>query len=140
MQQDFANKNLQIAPYLPSSVPAGMALLGQDIEEVNPAILKTLAFQVQNQDKTLWDNITDKFKGVTRGTFLAFDAGLDFVKGQLLGRFPVEIGQRYSDKIAQGKTRTEALGEVFDEFDDIRKKWVILLLLWHFVKLLEVEK
>jgi len=118
----LANKNLQIAPYLPSSVPAGMALLGQDIEEVDPAILKTLAFQVQNQDKTLWDNITDKFKGVTRGTFLAFDAGLDFVKGQLLGRFPVEIGQRYSDKIAQGKTRTEALGEVFDEFDDIRKK------------------
>ena len=118
----LANKNLQIAPYIPSTIPAGMGLLGQDIEDVDPAVLKSVALQVQNQDKDLWDNITDKFKGVARGTFAAFDAGLDFVKGQLLGRFPVEIGQRYSDKIAEGKSRTEALGEVFDEFDDIRKK------------------
>tara|TARA_R100000008_G_scaffold565_1_gene510 strand:- start:3031 stop:8121 length:5091 start_codon:yes stop_codon:yes gene_type:complete len=118
----LANKNLQIAPYIPSTIPAGMGLLGQDIEDVDPAVLKAVALQVQNQDKDLWDNITDKFKGVFRGTFAAFDAGLDFVKGQLLGRFPVEIGQRYSDKIAEGKSRTEALGEVFDEFDDIRKK------------------
>ena len=118
----LANRNLQIAPYIPSSVPAGMGLIGQDIENVDPAVLKSLAFQVQNQDKSLWDSITDKFKGVTRGVFLAADAGLDFVKGQLLGRFPVEIGQRFNDKLAEGKSRTVALGEVFDEFDDIRKK------------------
>jgi hypothetical protein len=118
----LANRNLQIAPYIPSSVPAGMGLIGQDIESVDPAVLKSLAFQVQNQDKNLWDSITDKFKGVTRGVFLAADAGLDFVKGQLLGRFPVEIGQRFNDKLAEGKSRTVALGEVFDEFDDIRKK------------------
>ena len=71
----LANRNLQIAPYIPSSVPAGMGLIGQDIENVDPAVLKSLAFQVQNQDKSLWDSITDKFKGVTRGVFLAADAG-----------------------------------------------------------------
>ena len=118
----LANRNLQIAPYIPSSIPAGMALLGENIEEVSPAVLQNLALQVQNQDKNLWNSITDKFKGVTRGVFLAADAGLDFVKGQLLGRFPVEIGQRFNDKLAEGKSRTQALGEVFDEFDDIRKK------------------
>ena len=99
-----------------------MGLIGEDIENVSPAVLKSLAMQVQNDDKSLWDNIKDKFKGVTRGVFLAADGGLDFIKGQLLGRFPVEIGQRYNDKLAEGMSRTQALGEVFDEFDDIRKK------------------
>lgn len=118
----LANRNLQIAPYIPSSIPAGMGLLGENIENVSPAVLKSLAMQVQEQDKSLWNNVTDKFKGVTRGVFLAADAGLDFIKGQLLGRFPVEIGQRFNDKLAEGMSRTQALGEVFDEFDDIRKK------------------
>jgi len=118
----LANRNLQIAPYIPPTIPAGMGLIGQDIEEVSPAVLRNLALQVQDQDNSLWNSITDKLKGVTRGVFLAADAGLDFVKGQLLGRFPVEIGQRFNDKLAEGKSRTVALGEVFDEFDDIRKK------------------
>ena len=38
----LANRNLQIAPYIPSSVPAGMGLIGQDIENVDPAVLKSL--------------------------------------------------------------------------------------------------
>ena len=47
----LANRNLQIAPYIPSSVPAGMGLIGQDIENVDPAVLKSLAFQVQTKIK-----------------------------------------------------------------------------------------
>ena len=118
----LAALNLEAAPFLPPTVPAGLGLIGKDITEVDPRLLDDIAKQVQSQDESIWDNVTDKLKGVTRGVFAAADAGLDFVKGQLLGRFPVEIGQRFNDKVGEGKSRTQALGEVFDEFSDIREK------------------
>jgi len=118
----LAVNNINAAPYLPTEISAGSALVGQNISELDPKTIQAITDQIQRDDKTTWDGVTDKLKGGVRGTFAAFDAGLDFVKGQLLGRFPVEIGQRYSDKIREGKSSTQAIGEVFDEFGDIREK------------------
>ena len=118
----LAVRNLQVAPYIPANISAGMGLIGQDIMEVDPRLIDNISRQVTAENTTMWSRFTDKLKGVGRGTFLAFDAGLDFVKGQLVARFPVEIGQRYSDKRSEGKTSSQAVGEIFDEFDDIRKE------------------
>jgi hypothetical protein len=119
----LAAQNIQAAPLgTPTSVSGGMGLIGKDITNVDPRLLDDIARQIQDENKTLWGNVTDKLKGVTRGVFLAADGALDFVKGQLLGRFPVEIGQRYQDELNKGLSRTQALGVVFDEFDDIRAK------------------
>jgi len=127
----LASQNLQTAPIgTPTNISAGLGLIGKDLTEtdpnqityVDPRLLDDISRQIQDENKTLWDNVTDKLKGVTRGVFIAADAGLDFVKGQLLGRFPVAIGQKYQDKLNEGLTRTQALSAVFDEFDDIRAK------------------
>ena len=107
---------------MPTEITAGAALVGQDISELSPETIQAITDQIQRDDKTTWDGIVDKFKGGIRGTFATFDAGLDFVKGQLLGRFPVEIGQRYADKIAEGLSAPQAINAVFDEFDEIRQK------------------
>tara|TARA_R100000234_G_scaffold62522_1_gene37924 strand:+ start:2026 stop:7125 length:5100 start_codon:yes stop_codon:yes gene_type:complete len=118
----LAVNNINSAPYLPTEITAGAALVGQNISELSPETIQAITDQIQRDDKTTWDGIVDKLKGGVRGTFAAFDAGLDFVKGQLLGRFPVEIGQRYADKIAEGLSAPQAINEVFDEFDEIRQK------------------
>ena len=119
----LAAQNIQAAPLgTPTTISGGMGLIGKDITNVDPRLLDDIARQIQDENKTLWNNVTDKLKGVTRGAFLAADGALDFVKGQLLGRFPVEIGQRYQDELNKGLSRTQALGVVFDEFDDIRAK------------------
>ena len=118
----LAVRNLQVAPYIPANISAGMGLIGQDIMEVDPRLIDNISRQVTAENKTLWSSFTDTLKGVGRGAFVGFDAGLDFVKGQLLSRFPVEIGQRYSDKRSEGKTSSQAVREIFNEFDDIREK------------------
>ena len=73
----LAVNNINSAPYLPTEITAGAALVGQDISELSPETIQAITDQIQRDDKTTWDGIVDKFKGSIRGASLTVDAGLD---------------------------------------------------------------
>ena len=48
----LAVRNLQVAPYIPANIPAGMGLIGQDIMEVDPRLIDNISRQVTSENKT----------------------------------------------------------------------------------------
>jgi hypothetical protein len=118
---ELAIKNASIANFTTPTLGATAALTGLDFENIDPRTLERFAQNIVEEQAGPWNAFKRGFKGALRGSFLAFDAGLDFVD-QVLGRFPVAIGQRFNDKKSQGMSSTQALTETFQEFPEIRQQ------------------
>ena len=118
---ELAIKNAVNANYLPPNVPATAAVAGIDFDDIDPRTLERFAQTIVEEQAGPWNAFKRSAKGVARGAFLAFDAGLDYVD-QILGRFPVAIGQRYKDKKNKGISSSQALSETFQEFPEIRQQ------------------
>src|SRR6056300_58412 len=94
---ELAIKNAANANYVPPNFAATSAVAGIDFDDIDPRTLERFAQSIIEEQAGPWNAFKRGAKGVLRGAFLAFDAGLDYVD-QILGRFPVAIGQRYKDK------------------------------------------
>jgi len=118
---ELAIKNAVNANYLAPNVGATAAVANIDFDDIDPRTLERFAQTIVDEQAGPWNAFKRSAKGVARGSFLAFDAGLDYVD-QILGRFPVAIGQRYKDKKNKGISSSQALSETFEEFPEIRQQ------------------
>jgi len=118
---ELAIKNAVNANFTNPTVGATAAVAGIDFDNIDPRTLERFAQGIVDEQAGPWNAFKRGVKGTLRGGFLAFDAGLDFVD-QILGRFPVAIGQRYKDKKNKGLSHTQALTQTFEEFPEIREQ------------------
>ena len=118
---ELAIKNAVNANFTNPTVGATAAVAGIDFDDIDPRTLERFAQSIVDEQAGPWNAFKRGVKGTLRGGFLAFDAGLDFVD-QILGRFPVAIGQRYKDKKKKGLSNTQALSQTFEEFPEIRQQ------------------
>jgi len=118
---ELAIKNASNLNFANPNIGATAAVAGIDFDDIDPRTLERFAQSIAEEQAGPWNAFKKGLKGTVRGTFLAFDAGLDFVD-QILGRFPVAIGQRFNDKKKEGLSNSQALTQTFQEFPEIREQ------------------